>query len=196
VVLNHGDPAAAARYAAESLGLRRELGDRSGAIESLRLLGDVARLEGRAETAERCYRESLDLAEALDDRCCATRARVRLALLARAVDRHDAARALLHQAAPVGSGADAVLAEWVEAVSGLAVDGGHAEVGARLIAAAAALRSSIGVPVPIAERAAYDHDVEHARRALGDEAWAAATAAGCSMGPDEARDRSRALVGP
>ncbi len=196
VALHQGDRDAAARCAEESLGLRRDLGDRSGALESLRLLGDIARLAGEADTAQRCYRASLDLAEQLDDRCCATRARLRLALVARAGDHHDEARSLLHQATPAGRAVDGVLAEWVEGVSGLAVDGGHVEIGARLLGAAAALRSSLGVPVPLAERAGYEDHEGRARRALGRDGWAAATAAGRSMALDETLECSRALVAP
>ena len=196
VALHQEERAAAREWAEESLAVRRELGDRSGALESLRLLGDVARLTGEAATAEGCYRQSLALAEELDDRCCASRARVRLALLAGASDRHQQARALLHQAAPPGDPPDAVLAEWVEGVGLFAVDGGEAEVGARLLGAAAALRCSIGVPIPVAERAGYDEHLARARRALGNQAWAAATAAGQSMALEEALGCSRAQVAP
>jgi tetratricopeptide (TPR) repeat protein len=196
VALHHGDRTSARGCAEESLAVRRELGDRSGALESLRLLGDVARLDGESAAAEGWYRESLALAEELDDRCCASRARVRLAVLARACDRHDQARVLLHQATPAGGPPDAVLVEWVEGVGALAVDGGHVEVGARLLGAAAELRSSIGVPIPVAERAGHDDHLTRARRVLGQHAWAAATAAGRSMALEEMLGCSRAQVAP
>jgi tetratricopeptide (TPR) repeat protein len=196
VALHHGDRTSARGCAEASLAVRRELGDRSGALESLRLLGDVARLDGESAAAEGWYRESLALAEELDDRCCASRARVRLAVLARACDRHDQARVLLHQATPAGGPPDAVLVEWVEGVGALAVDGGHVEVGARLLGAAAGLRSSIGVPIPVAERAGHDDHLTCARRVLGQHAWAAATAAGRSMALEEMLGCSRAQVAP
>jgi len=57
---------------------------------------------------------------------------------------------------------------------------GQPERAARLCAAAARLRESIGAPRPPGERASYDHTIASVRQALGG-AFAAAWAAGRSL---------------
>ncbi|MBF6592054.1 MAG: hypothetical protein IVW57_16215 [Ktedonobacterales bacterium] len=59
---------------------------------------------------------------------------------------------------------------------------------ARLLGTAAVLREELGTPQPAGERADVDRAVAAARAALGEEAWAAAFAAG------QALTRERAIA--
>ncbi len=65
---------------------------------------------------------------------------------------------------------------------------------AHLFGAAKALRAAIGVPLPPNERDRYDREVAALREALGEEAFAAAWAAGRAMTLEEAV--AYALEGP
>jgi hypothetical protein len=55
-----------------------------------------------------------------------------------------------------------------------------------LFGAAAALREAICIPLPAYERVAYDREVRAARAALGEDAFAAAWAAGRALSLEEA----------
>jgi hypothetical protein len=55
---------------------------------------------------------------------------------------------------------------------------GQLERGVRLFGAAAALRAAVGLPQSPAKRATCERDVVSARTAMGDDAFAAAWAAG------------------
>lgn len=204
LALHRGDLAGARSLHEESLALRRKLGDAPGTLESLRHLGDVARLALEPAEARRYYRESLRIAERYDDVCCVTRACLGLAKVARAEDATDEAWAQLDQAAPVvaESGADALLAEWLEGVAGVAVDHGDVDGdddtvawAARLWGLTETLRHDLGVPLPSSERAGYVADVDRGRQLLGPAPWAEAMAEGrvLELGDviDEARRRLR-----
>jgi excisionase family DNA binding protein len=66
----------------------------------------------------------------------------------------------------------------VESLAGLLVELGRPEQGAHLLGAAAALRQSIGTPVPGHEQARYEADVAATRAALTEDAFAVAWSAG------------------
>lgn len=212
--LHQGDLDEARSLLEESLALHRELGDGPGTLESLRHLGDVSRLALAPVDARRCYQESLAIAEAHEDACCVTRARLGLAKVARGQGAVDEARTQLDQAVPDGAAAPtsgALLAEWLEGVGGLVIDAAAGEgvvdhhdgeavaSAARLGGAAKALRDSLGVPLPGSERAGHQAEVERARRALGPKRWAQADAEGriLTLGEvvDEARRHLRLATG-
>lgn len=228
-----GEYVRAAACHAESLELRSQLGDRAGRADSLATLGHLALHEGDLDLARHRFAETLAIREELGDRAGLPSAHTNLADLAllgrdaSTAGRHlDAAaaaaraardgatlahvlvhRARVAQAAGDGQGAaacyaeaaaaagelaaDSVTAEWMEGVAAALADRGEAEVGARLIGAAAGLRDAIGAPVPPHERPSHDADVAAVRSALGHAAFVAATEAGRSADLDEVLAEAR-----
>ncbi len=63
----------------------------------------------------------------------------------------------------------------------MAMETGQPESAARLLGAAEAVRQAIGARLPPVERADYEATVQATRAALGDEAFAAARAAGLAL---------------
>jgi hypothetical protein len=72
----------------------------------------------------------------------------------------------------------ATLATCLEGVASVAAFQGQAARAARLFSAVAALRHIRNMPLPPADRSTYDCTLDSARIALGDDAFAAAWAAG------------------
>jgi hypothetical protein len=78
------------------------------------------------------------------------------------------------------------IANTLEYLVNVVAAAGHGEQAARLFGTATALREAIGAPRPSVERTLTEQEVATARQALGEEAWAAAFAAGQAMTLDEA----------
>jgi ATP/maltotriose-dependent transcriptional regulator MalT len=78
------------------------------------------------------------------------------------------------------------IANTLEYLVNVVAAAGQGEQAARLLGTATAVREAIGVPRPSVERAMTEQEVAEARRALGEEAWAAAFAAGRAMTLEEA----------
>ncbi len=74
----------------------------------------------------------------------------------------------------------------LEGLARVAVAQRRMEWAARLCGAAAALREDMGWPLPPAKRAKHDRTVAAARRALGEEAFAAAWVRGHALSLEEA----------
>jgi tetratricopeptide (TPR) repeat protein len=74
----------------------------------------------------------------------------------------------------------------LEGIAAVALARGHVERAARLFGAAARLRDAIHAPLSPAERLHHDLEVEAARAGFGDEAFAAAWAAGRAMTLEQA----------
>ena len=74
----------------------------------------------------------------------------------------------------------------LEGLAGTAGMAGRGAFAARLLGAAAALRAELGTPQPAQEQADTAQAVMAARAALGEEAWAAAFAAGHALSMEEA----------
>jgi len=106
-------------------------------------------------------------------------------------DRGDYARALGWYREALGLGRERSgtreVTDVVEAVGVLAVAVGRADRGARLLGAAAAMRERTGLRYRVAENlVALEHALTAARAALDEEVFAAAWAAGRSLGPAQA----------
>jgi predicted ATPase/transcriptional regulator with XRE-family HTH domain len=175
------------RYA-ESLALNRELDDRRGIAVTLNNLGDVAVYQGDLERATVALTEALALARELGDRdhtamCLQNLGRV-------AHKRGEVARAeTLQREALVlfrDLGDPRHCSEALERLAGTAGAARHGERAARLLGAVAAVRATLGTPQPALERAETDAAVAPARAALGENAWAAAFAAGRALPLEQA----------
>jgi tetratricopeptide (TPR) repeat protein len=171
-------------------------------------LGAVARAQGEFALARSCYDEKLAFWRQVGDRTQAQAlfeevlvlrrelgdgvgmagALAHLGDLASARGDHDHAAQLYEEALalPGASGDRAVAALCLEGMAVLAMAAGQAGRAARLYGAAASQRRGIFVLNVWDEPVARDRRVAAVREALGEEAFAAAWAAGQAMTPEEA----------
>lgn len=169
VALDEGAPDRAERFLGEALDLAREVGDEPAVGEALVLLGRAAARAGEAERAEQALRGALAAGRALDNPVIVGTAQTALGDLARsrgdgadASDRYRAALALHAE----GDDLPGLLGP-LAGVALLAAQGGMAEPAARLLGSIEALRETIGVALPTAERAEHDRAVAALRGKLG-----------------------------
>jgi predicted ATPase/DNA-binding CsgD family transcriptional regulator len=186
--VSQSDPAAVRPLLEESLALSRELGDKVGIAHCLSLSGLVALQQGDATTARRLAEESVALSRETGDPYSTAWF---LGVLGRVVAQqgdHRAARALYEEglaiARKIGHKLD--IPFFLEGMASLLAAQGEPVQAARLWGAAEDLRESMGVPIWPVERAAYERAVERVRAQLGEKAFAAAWAEGCTMTPEQA----------
>ena len=191
-----GRQASARALFGEGLALAREAGDHAAVGEFLNNLGNTHHVEGNFDGAVRTYREALTvlrqvgegngLAWALNDLGHALSLRGEL----------EAARDSLREALMLARrmGNRRRLAFTLSAVAMLAVAAGQAERAVRLDAAASAAADAMGAVKAGPMRALWDAQVGAARRALGEQAAAAATAAGRAMTLEQAVEETLAWL--
>jgi tetratricopeptide (TPR) repeat protein len=172
----------------EALALFRSLGDTYGIGHGLEVLGHLARAQGDDARAAACYDEALTLAQAAGDKDMIGSLRHNQAYLALHQGEHARAEALLVESLVVSR----AVGTWNQIAYGLAVMGGVAvaqgqpERAARLLGAAEAWFDAIGFGVGPTERAEHDGYIAAARAELGEEAFAAAWAAGRALTLEQA----------
>jgi DNA-binding CsgD family transcriptional regulator len=151
-------------------------------------LAVVAYGEGRFARAAELGEEALRLAQSLGDTWAANTARWFLGLTACALGDHPRAATSLTDTLAIdeAEGNRASLADDYASFAVLAVATGQVEAAARLLGAAAALHQAIGAAVGFPERATYERARETARKALGEERFAAAWAVGRTLAPEDA----------
>ena len=189
VARNRGDLARSRAFFVEALELKRELGDPADISTSTSGLGLLAVDEGKLDEARALMEESLAIDRERGD---VVGIAVNLSNLAAvALEQEDVGRAKpllaegLRAFVEIGDG-DGV-AECLEEIASMLVIQGRAEAALRLAGAAAALRELLGTPVASpADQARIDHHLEHARAALGDEAFEVAYSEGQKLTQEEA----------
>ncbi len=158
-----------------ALRMFRELGDVEGIAWSLLSLGTVARHQGAREQAATLLRESRSLAERIGFREGIAWSLEQLGLLA--ADRGDpAAAALLRNSLEIHHD---LRDRWrtcsvLEDLAAIALAQGCPQQAARLLAAAEAMRVTIGTVIAPCDSAQHAATMTGVRAALGDEAFAAA----------------------
>ena len=187
--LLHGEHAAAQVLFKESLSLSRESGDKWMASVALCNLGLTAIYQGDHAAARAWLEESLTLFNEMGEKQGIAVSLMMTGHVARAEGDHEAARTLyargLVQSYEVGDRYN--MADSLVGLAGVAAEMDRdIPRAARLAGAAAALRASIGATVEPFERDIYERAVGAAQAALGEEAFAAAFAAGQRMTLDEA----------
>ena len=172
----------------ESLVLAREQGDQRESVTVLINLGHIALRRGELERAEALYTESLALARERDDQDHVALSLNNLGDVARKRGDLAQAKTLL---------SDALTAYWelgdprrcamvLESLAETAgAEAGQEERAARLLGAARALRERLGTPLTASSRAISEQAVAAARATVGEEAWAAAFAAGQALSLDQ-----------
>jgi tetratricopeptide (TPR) repeat protein len=198
-----GDCPRALALSEEAQALQRALGDKQGIAGSLNTLGLVAQEQGDYARAAALHEESLALFRHLDHKGGIA---VSLRYLGEvACQQGDLAQAvaLVEESLLLSrdSGARFWVAAGLETLAWVAAAHAQQQRVARLAAAAEALRESLGVPLLPEQRAGHDQAVQAMRVALGEEAFAAAWAAGRALSMEEAIElalqddvRSRAVA--
>ncbi len=188
VARDRGDAAAVLAPCQASLDLCRALGDHFGTGFSLFNLGMAALWDGAPDRARSLCEQALAEFQAIDNGPSMAEARAGLALVDRTEGRMAAARtgylealAEIERAGPVW-----LVAPCLEGLAAVDAVLGSSERAARLAAAASSLRETIGVPIPPAEREAAEGTVVSIRRALGEDAFTSAWAAGRALTTEQA----------
>jgi tetratricopeptide (TPR) repeat protein len=188
VACAQGDTACARACYEEKLALWHAVGDRAGIAATLAELGALAQKEGDLVQAQSLFAEALDLRRALGHPVDVAASLVHLGGLAVAQGDDPQAATLYGEALTVlrSHGDRAVAALCLEGMAALALACGDVERAARLLGAAAPLRRGTYVLFVWDERTARVGQIAALRSALGEDAFAAAWAAGQAMSWDDA----------
>lgn len=169
-----GDYARARALYEDCLSIFHELGDRTGIAWSLNYQGDMARDQGDAEAARSLYEQSLATFRELGDRWGIAGSLADLGNLARDQKNFDLAHSLYHESMRMFQELDHKrgIARLLECFACCAADQLAPERSLRLAGAAAALRQTIGAPLPPREQVKLERVLEPSRLALTNEARA------------------------
>lgn len=179
VLREQGDCETARRFFAESLADERELGSRRGTVILLNNLADAARCLGDYEQARSLLAEGIPIARQSGYRASLAEALYHLGKMA--YDQHDIAqaRSFLRESLTIQQELEnrSGMADALEPIALLAAaeelpDSSRetqAEMAARLLGAAQALREAIGAPLPPSRRPNVELAVAGARAVLGED---------------------------
>jgi predicted ATPase/class 3 adenylate cyclase len=190
--LNLGDHQGARRYLEESLALTRSAGDVRATAQLLRFLGWIAFLEGDLERAMQLLDESAAWWERMPTRS-GIQALIRdQGRLLFAHGDHEAAavrlRESLRLSAASSDGRSVITC--LEALAGVlaSIDGSmvQAQRAARLLGAAAAMRTTRKLPIPRVDRPTYEQALAATRATLSEHAFETVFAEGQAMTQEEA----------
>jgi predicted ATPase/class 3 adenylate cyclase len=187
-------PQAVALYE-RSLPLWRRLGDAQGEALVLGNLGEALQQLRQPDRAGELYAACLAAAEDLGDRQGVAFALSHLGELAREAGEDGAALRRFAEGAAICQeiGDLARLAECLEGFAGALTDSDPAAA-VGIMAAAAALRTASGLPLPTVHRAAHERDVGRLRAALPPDAFEQAWTAGGAMPLDDVAQRLRTMA--
>nr|WP_309696654.1 tetratricopeptide repeat protein [Armatimonas sp.] len=183
-----GDYAAARALIEESLSFFREVGNKVGVATTLNSLGSVASKEGDYAAARGLLRESLSLYREVGNKVGVALVLNSLGYVASKEGDYAAARALYEESLSFFRevGDKRGVAEGFEGVATALRNMGEVRRAATLLAAAGALRESIGLPLTGIKQVEYDTEVAKARAQMGEEPFAAAWAQGRTLSWEQA----------
>jgi non-specific serine/threonine protein kinase len=186
--LQDGDVARAAALCGESLEVSRAEGDPYAVARALLSLGQIAANQGDYARAQALFEECLALNQQAGDKSHSAIALLNLGHVAREQGEFARARQLYREGLALSQALDEKLRIGRELVAVATVEAaqGKPERAARLMGAAAALRDALGAGLYPIDRPATERTTELARVALGEEAFAAAYAAGRALSLEEA----------
>jgi ATP/maltotriose-dependent transcriptional regulator MalT len=190
IAFDRSDYEQADAFYEQSLALQRDLGDRRGIAVALCNLGSVAYCRGDYAAAERHYAENLILRREIRDAAGTARGLIHLAYAARAGGQYARASTLVRE------GLRGCLeladrwsyAECLELLAEVAEVHSEPERACTLLGSTEALRESMAVPLPPAERAAHARVVDALRARLTPECFVARWQAGRQMPLERAID--------
>jgi predicted ATPase len=172
----------------ESLALFREMGDRWAVGQLLNNQACVASDQGKYAEARTLLNESLMIRRQLGDKAGLALSLNTLADVVLDEGEYGDARPLLDESLAISRelGDQTAIAYLIEDYGGLAAAEGKLERALRLAGFAAALRESIGAPLPPAEQARVDRMLAPARASLPESAATSEWEAGRSLGLEAA----------
>jgi tetratricopeptide (TPR) repeat protein len=196
VAQRRGDMAAARARHQESLTIKRGLGDSRGIAVSLGNLGEIATASGDLDTARHLLEESIAIKRRLGDRRGLALSLTNLADVTRLQGDNATARVLHMESVTLAMqlGDGALIASNLAGAGYVHTAQGLVASAVRLLAAATALRETIGAPAPPSQRAEQEHVLATLRTALGDAGFAAAWAAGTKLLPEQAVTEALAAI--
>jgi non-specific serine/threonine protein kinase len=185
---DQGDYGAAQALLEESLTIFRERGDKPDTVRLLAFLAVMAQAQGDDAKARALCEEALPLARAVEDKVQLMHMLGGIGHAARQQGDYGRARVLYQESLALrqeGRNTHAI-AQSLEDFAGLAGRQQQWERAARLLGAAEAVCADLGTALPVAMAAEYWRTVRGARSALGEEAFAAAWAAGRALSLEDA----------
>jgi predicted ATPase/DNA-binding SARP family transcriptional activator/DNA-binding CsgD family transcriptional regulator len=187
LALAQGEHARTATLFEEALSLRRNAGDVRGEAVSLNNLGFVTLFRGDSERAMVLFEEALARNREVGDKQGIVVSLTNQGLAALTQGNHGRAAELLEDSLTLLQELEnkQLVAEWLEAMAGVAGARREAQLAARLWGAAQTLRENIGAPLPTDELAIIEPHLATARSLLG-EAWEVARTEGQAMTAEEA----------
>lgn len=183
VAFDSNDTEGAYAFFQECLALRRQMDDLWGLACALDNLGIVVQHQGDMETARNLYEDGLKIRRELGNRQDIAGSLGNLGGIAMRKGDFEKAHTLFTESLNLFReiGYTQGLAEMMEAFGALEAAQGQTVRAARLWGKAEDLREVHGIPIPAPLRAARDEYIDPARRLLGEEAFAAAWAAGRAL---------------
>jgi len=172
----------------KSLALFREIGDKWGVAAASMLLGQEALQRGDVTTARSLTKESVQLCREVGHRWIMSQALTILAKVAETEHDKLMARTLYQESLDVARevGDKVLIALGLEGLARMVVTQGEPVWATRLWGAAAALRDTIGAPMPPIERAGYEAATAAVRMHLGEQIFANVWTEGRAMTPEQA----------
>src|SRR6266571_2218539 len=180
VVFWQGDLVRAQTLAEQGLARASETGSTSAEALALALHGEIALAQGETTTARLLIEQSHTLWQKVGNQGMLASTRALLGKVLTVEGDHTAARTMYEESLLRGLGT-VDIAPTVEGLAVVVAQQGETTWAVRLLAAAAALRGSLGAPLPHVCRADYERFLAAARAKLGEQAFAAAWAEGKSM---------------
>jgi predicted ATPase len=182
-----GDYPYATALLQESLALFRQAGDRWGIGLVLHDLGDIALAEGDVARAMQLFGESLAARRELGNKQGIAATLVHLGYVARSRGEYAQALAVYEESLTLlqGVGDKVGIAQCLEGMAYTFCAQGQAARAVRLLGAAAALRDTVGAPLPPGERPRHLRDRTTVQSALGDRGYADGWSAGRRLSLDQ-----------
>ena len=171
----------------ECLSSSRRLGNAIVVVDALAMLGRVHGETGRLDEATTYLQEALSAAQELGDKGYTAFVLYGLAQVGKVSGDHDEARRLFFESLGLYQeiGERVGIGECLEGLAAVCCATGHAFEGTLLLAAAEALRDSLGTPLPTPLIDEHARSVAAARAALGEALFADVWAMGRVMSPEQ-----------
>jgi tetratricopeptide (TPR) repeat protein len=191
-----GDMESARAHLDEALALARQLGNKRELAGASNALAQLHRTEGRLDAAEPLYREVVELARELGDRESIAVGLLNLAMVSIGRGQFEQARTLLLEVLAIAEaiGSRPAAQSAVEVSAGLAAASAAWHDAARFFGAAEAQAEQNGLQRDPADEAFLTPLMARASRALGDQAFLAAQAAGRALTSADALAQVRAWL--
>ena len=188
MLTGQGELAQADARLEESLALMREVGERRGVATVLTNLGIVVYMQEDIERAEAVFAEALAISRQVSDRDLIATNLANLSSVALRQGEVARAKELGREALTLywELGDTRRCAVGLETLAGTAGMAGLGARAARLLGKAAALREALGTPQPPQEQEDTEQATAAVRATLGEDAWAAAYAAGQALTLEQA----------